>query len=132
MIASTVERIVELGHLDDAAFARWWGEQRDRHHPRGHRMIESELRQHGVPREIIEAYRDEHTAPERRPEDQALPASEPERARDALERHLRGRRMPTDAKALQRIGTFLMRRGFDSETVRATIRAAGADTGEDE
>ena len=127
VVESTVERLAELGCLDDAAFARWWGEQRDRHSPRGLRMIESELRQHGVPREVVEAYRDEHGAPERAPEDEGLPVNEPERARDALERHMRGRAMPTDPKALQRIGMYLMRRGFDPETVRSTIRAAGAE-----
>ena len=127
VIASTVERLSELGYLDDAAFARWWGEQRDRHSPRGRRMVEAELRRHGVPREVVEAYREEHAAPERTPEDERLPATEPERARDALARHLRGRPMPVDPKALQRIGMFLMRRGFDPETVRATIRAAGAE-----
>ena len=127
VITRTVERLAELGYLDDAAFARWWGEQRDRHAPRGSRMIEAELRQHGVPREVIEAYRVEHAAPERRPEDETVPASEAERASDALARHLRGRPLPTDRKAVQRIGMFLMRRGFDPETVRSTIRDAGDD-----
>ena len=127
VIAETIERLVELGYLDDVAFARWWGEQRDRHAPRGSRMIEAELRQHGVPREVIEEYRAEHAAPERRPEDEAVPASETERARDALARHLRGRPLPSDRKAVQRIGMFLMRRGFDPETVRSTIREVGAE-----
>jgi SOS response regulatory protein OraA/RecX len=69
-------------------------------------------------------------APERAPEDERLPGSEAERARVALERHLRGRPLPADAKALARVGAFLMRRGFDADIVRATLRNAGAD-GED-
>ncbi len=131
LIEVTIDRLAELGYLDDAAFARWWGEQRDRHAPRGRRMIEAELRQHGVPRDVIEAYRTEHAAPARAPEDEALPGDEVTRARDALERHLRGRSLPTEPKALQRIGMYLMRRGFDAGTVRSTIRAAGADPGDD-
>jgi regulatory protein len=126
VLVATLDRLAELGYLDDAAFARWWGEQRDRHAPRGLRMIEAELRQHGVEREVIEAYRAQHATPERVPEDQVLPASEAERAREALERHLRGRPLPTDPRALQRVGMFLMRRGFDPETVRSTIRQAGS------
>lgn len=122
----TLERLAELGYVDDAAFARWWGEQRDRHRPRGRRMIEAELRQHGVPREVIESYRTEHADPERRPEDIGLPSTEEERARQALDGHLRGRPLPEDRSALQRIGMFMMRRGFDAETARAAIRAAGA------
>jgi regulatory protein len=132
VLVATLDRLAELGYLDDAAFARWWGEQRDRHAPRGSRMIEAELRQHGVEREVIEAYRADHAAPERVPEDQALPGSEAERAREALERHLRGRPLPADARALQRVGMFLMRRGFDAETVLSTIRQAGSSEVTDE
>ena len=121
---ATLERLAELGYVDDAAFARWWAEQRDRHAPRGRRRLEAELRQHGVPRDVIDAHRDEHASPARAPEDASLPGSEAERAREALERHLRGRPLPADGKALQRVGMFLMRRGFDPETVRAALRAA--------
>ena len=130
VIAATTERLGQLGYLDDAAFARWWGEQRDRHAPRGRRMIEAELRQHGVPRDVIDAYRDEHAAPERMPEDEGLPSDEQSRAREALAGHLRGRPLPTERKALQRVGMFLVRRGFDPETVRSTLRAA-ADVTDD-
>ncbi|MEA2651856.1 MAG: regulatory protein [Chloroflexota bacterium] len=132
VVLATLDRLTELGYLDDAAFARWWAEQRDRHAPRGLRMIEAELRQHGVGRDVIEAYRADHAAPERVPEDEALPGSEAERASDALDRHLRGRPLPADARALQRVGMFLMRRGFDPGTVRSTIRqAAAADVVDD-
>ena len=126
-ILAALDRLAELGYLDDAAFARWWGEQRDRHSPRGRRMIEAELRQRGVPREIIEAYRDDHAEPERAPEDAGLPGDETERAREALAKHLRGRPMPDDARAMQRVGMYLMRRGFDAEVVRSTLRAAAAE-----
>jgi regulatory protein len=129
--AATVNRLAELGYLDDAAFARWWLEQRDRHAPRGRRLIEDELRQHGVPRDIIDAFRDEYAEPVRAPEDVALPDSDVERAHAALDRHLHGRPMPDDPRAAQRLGMFLMRRGFDAETVRTTLRAAGSGVGDD-
>lgn len=126
-IAAALDRLAELGYLDDAAFARWWGEQRDRHSPRGRRMIEAELRQRGVPRDVIEADREDHAEPARAPEDAGLPGDEAERAAEALSRHLRGRPMPSDARAVQRVGLYLMRRGFDTDVVRATLRAAAAD-----
>ena len=98
----------------------------------GCRMIEAELRQHGVGRDVIEAYRAEHADPERAPEDEALPAPRPSVPVTRSQRHLRGRPLPTDARALQRIGMFLVRRGFDPETVRSTIRLAGSPDVTDE
>ena len=124
-IEVALDRLTELGYVDDAAFARWWGEQRDRHSPRGRRMIEAELRQRGVGREVIDAYRQEHAAPERSPEDAGLPGDELARARDALARHLRGRPMPIDRAARQRVGMYLVRRGFEPDTVRAALGGAG-------
>jgi regulatory protein len=123
-IAGTVERLARLGYLDDAAFVRWWVEQRDRRAPRGRRMLEAELRQRGVGRDVLEALRDELASPERGADDDTLPGSDEERAQTALAAHLRGRPLPTEPKALQRLGTFLMRRGFDPETVRSVLRAA--------
>ena len=106
------------------AFARYWQEQRDRHAPRGRRLIAAELRQRGLAREALGALDEELDRP---PTDEILPETEAERAEIALERHLRGRPVPTEARALQRLGMFLMRRGFDAETVRSTLRRAGAD-----
>jgi len=126
-IAATLNRLQVMGYVNDTAFARWWAEQRDRHAPRGRRMVEAELRQHGVPREVLEQLRGSEIA-EPALDGEALPGSEPERARLALERHLKGRPLPSDMKARQRVGAFLMRRGFDPETVRATLRAAAAES----
>jgi len=125
VIGATLERLSALGYLDDAEFARWWTEQRDRHAPRGRRMLEAELRQRGVPRDVIQAQREAGVG-ERAPEDEGLPENDDERARIALTRHLRGRPMPTDRPALQRLGMYLVNRGFDSETARATIRTQAA------
>jgi regulatory protein len=127
VITVTLDRLAAMGYVDDIAFARWWAEQRDRHAPRGRRMVEAELRQHGVPRDILESLRGEELA-EPALDAEALPASESERARAALDRHLKGRPVPGEFKARQRIGAFLMRRGFDPEIVRVAIRAAAAES----
>lgn len=127
VIASTLDRLEAMGYVDDATFARWWAEQRDRHAPRGRRMVEAELRQHGVPRDVLEELRGGELA-EPALDGEALPSTEAERAQVALERHLRGRPVPTDRKARQRVGAFLIRRGFDPETVRILIRRAAAES----
>src|SRR5688500_17427924 len=61
-IEATLARLAALGYVDDASFARWWAEQRDRHSPRGRRLVEAELRQRGVPRDVLEELRDEELA----------------------------------------------------------------------
>ena len=127
VITATLDRLAAMGYVDDTAFARWWAEQRDRHAPRGRRMVEAELRQHGVPREVLESLRGEELVEPVLDAD-SLSGGEAERARTVLDRHLKGRPIPPDLKARQRIGAFLMRRGFDPETVRAAIREAAAES----
>ena len=123
VISETLDRLAELGLVDDSAFARWWLEQRDRHAPRGQRLVEAELRQHGVGRDVIDQLR------EMRGEGDTASPDEDERARAALEAHLRGRPVPSEPKARQRIGMFLVRRGFAPDVARAAIRAAGEEAG---
>ena len=96
-------------------------------------MIEAELRQHGVGRDVLEELRGTEIA-EPAEDEEPLPATELERAEIALGRHLRGRPLPTERPALQRVGAFLVRRGFDPQTTRDAIRMAGAseDLGDDD
>ncbi|TMB56941.1 MAG: regulatory protein RecX [Chloroflexi bacterium] len=126
VIDATMARLARLGYVDDIAFARWWAEQRDRHAPRGRRLVEAELRQRGVPREVLERLREEESPAA--DETHGLPSTDAERAQVALTRHLRGRPLPDDRQALQRLGQFLIRRGFDPETARAAIRVAAAES----
>jgi SOS response regulatory protein OraA/RecX len=80
--------------------------------------LETELRAKRIPPAVIAALRD--VAPDE------LPVSEDERADAALDRHLKGRPLPEDPKALQRLGMFLVRRGFDPATARAALRRRAA------
>ncbi len=140
VIDRTLDRLAELGLVDDLAFARWWLEQRDRHAPRGRRMLEAELRQHGVAREVIAALREEMRGAEESSDtvaiwegpldDRDLPQTEVDRARVALRQHLRGRPVPREPRARQRIGMYLVRRGFDPETARSAMQEMG-DEAED-
>jgi regulatory protein len=118
VVRVTLERLERIGFIDDLAFARWWVEQRDRHAPRGRVALETELRAKRVPPAIIAALRDEGAG-------QDGPVSEDERADAALDRHLKGRPLPEDPKALQRLGMYLVRRGFSPETARAALRRHG-------
>ncbi len=55
LVERAVQRLVELGYLDDAAFARAWVESRDRARPRGARALRDELRRKGVTADDAEA-----------------------------------------------------------------------------
>jgi regulatory protein len=120
VVAVTLERLERIGFVDDEAFARWWVEQRDRHAPRGRMALETELRAKRIPPAIIAALRDAS--------DGEQPATDDERAAAALERHLKGRPLPEDPKALQRLGMFLVRRGFAPGTARRVLQAAIAES----
>lgn len=55
LVAGAVERLVELGLLDDDAFARAWVASRDRARPRGERALRRELVLKGIADETIRA-----------------------------------------------------------------------------
>ncbi|MEM7345231.1 MAG: RecX family transcriptional regulator [Chloroflexota bacterium] len=48
-----IERLVVKQYIDDEAFARFWLENREQFKPRGERALRYELRQKGVPDEVI-------------------------------------------------------------------------------
>ncbi|MBI2776030.1 MAG: regulatory protein RecX [Chloroflexi bacterium] len=48
LVARAIERLGDLGMLDDAAFAAQWVESRDRARPRGERALGVELRRKGI------------------------------------------------------------------------------------
>ena len=122
LIDSTIQRLRELGLVDDAAFARAWVESRERTSPRGQRLLRQELRAKGVnsdaSRELVEGVDDAEAA---------LRAS----ARRAAS--LSG--LPQE-EFRRRLGDFLRRRGFDYETIRLTVErrwrelAEGRDDGD--
>ena len=53
LVVAAIERLTDLGMLDDEAFARAWVESRDRARPRGERALRSELRRKGVVDSIV-------------------------------------------------------------------------------
>ena len=121
LIEACLARLEALGYVDDAAFVRYWTEQRDLHSPRAARLIEAELRQRGVGRDVIVSAQE--SVASARHSDAA--SSEAERASLALRRHLRGRTLNArDARDLKRAADFLARRGFTHETSRVALRAA--------
>ncbi|HWQ16085.1 MAG TPA: RecX family transcriptional regulator [Roseiflexaceae bacterium] len=111
-VDAALERMRELGLVDDAAFARYWVESRQTHRPRGPGALRDELRRKGVDAEVIAQTLD----------DPALRGDEAEQAlalaRAALHKY---RAAPDYATFARRLGGFLQRRGFGFETVRPIV-----------
>jgi regulatory protein len=106
LVEGSIERLTELGMIDDAAFARAWVESRDRVRPRGERMLRQELARKGIDSDI----RDEAIA-ER---DVERPDADEDAARRLLERHAGALARVADPRARrQRAYALLARNGFD-------------------
>ena len=54
LIEKVVERMRELGYVDDRAFARWWVDQRSTFKPKGARLISLDLARKGISKETLE------------------------------------------------------------------------------
>jgi regulatory protein len=136
LVEGAIERMTELGMLDDAAFARAWVESRDRARPRGERAIREELRLKGIDRATVDA-----VIGERR--DRAAAVSPGDDSGDApasADRTAAERLLAKNARALARVAdprqrrqrayALLARHGFDPETCRdvaATLAGAPDD-----
>ncbi|MEX1170948.1 MAG: regulatory protein RecX [Chloroflexota bacterium] len=134
LVEGAIERMTELGMLDDDAFARAWVESRDRARPRGERAIREELRLKGVERDVIEAVLTDRREGVREgiAEADDAPLS-PDRmaAERLLARHVHAlARVADPRQRRQRAYALLARNGFDPETCREV--AAGVDRGPDE
>lgn len=103
-----IERLRELGMLDDAAFARQWVENRQTFRPRGASALRDELRRKGVDRTLIEDVLSSEEIAE----------GEPERARQIAQAALRKYAGAPDRSTFQRkLGGYLQRRGFSFATI---------------
>lgn len=122
-VAKVLERLRELGYVDDRKFVQWWIEQRSRFKPKGERLLRTELMQKGIERSTIDgilhaqepgsfsAGRDTGSTSQR----------ELDNARHALHKKLTvWQKFPVLAKK-RKIYDFLARRGFASDTIYRII-----------
>lgn len=109
IIETVLTRLESQGFVNDVEFARYWVRNRGEFNPRGPSALRAELRAKGVANEIIdEALGDLDTT------DSALEAAR-QKARS-----LRGLDQRTFR---QKLGSYLVRRGFDYDTARAATDA---------
>lgn len=106
--AEILAKLRRLNLVDDEAFARFWVESRQQSHPLGRMALRSELRLKGVNDDVIE---------------KALRTlDEDDAAYRAACKHARRYRDLNDRQAQQKLGAFLVRRGFPYSVARATVK----------
>ena len=114
MIEEIVERLEDAGLLDDSAFARYWLENRRDFRPRGQRALRMELRQKGVPDDVIDQVLAEGHA-----EDQAA-----DQAASAQARKLR---TADPVEFRRKLEAHLARRGFSYDIAREAAARAWSE-----
>lgn len=108
--AEVLARLEEAGYLDDAAFARFWVDNRQRFRPRSRRALSYELRQKGVARQEVE--------------EAVVEQSDETAAWQAVESRL-SRWSDLSADELRKkISGFLARRGFGYASIDRAYREA--------
>jgi len=117
LVEDCLKRLLDLGILDDEAFARTWVESRDRARPRGERALRGELARKGVDRVLTDAVLEDREG--------ERPEAEADAARRVLARHERALARVTDPRARrQRAYALLARSGFDSDTTAQVLAEA--------
>jgi regulatory protein len=111
-----ITRLTRTGLLDDAAFARYWREQRDHARPRGAQALRQELRQKGVAREAIEG---------------ALAGLDEPAAALSLARARARRLAGLDQLTFKRrLAGFLGRRGYGFDIIRPIVERLWREAGD--
>lgn len=131
LITAALERLGDLGVLDDQAFATQWVESRDRARPRGERALRQELRQKGIDSETIAATLEERNLASdghAGEDDDARPSADEVAAGRLLARHAHALDRISDPRARrQRAYALLARSGFGPEVAgRLASRVAVA------
>jgi regulatory protein len=113
LLDRVVERLRKNGLVDDAAFARYWIENRERFSPRGARAIKAELRQKGLDSETIAEEVDEAEAVDEETGARAVALKQAKRFAKLDHQTFR-----------QKMFAVLARRGFDYEAIGTAIEEA--------
>lgn len=112
IIDAIVKKLYEQKFLNDEAFARGWVRSRAMFRPRGKRMLQIELQQKGISKDIISQVLEEEQedVPDEITQAKNLIAKRVDNVRD-LPRH----------EIYQKVGAFLARRGFGWDVTKKAI-----------
>jgi len=133
-VTDVIERLVELGYLDDDAFARAWVESRDRAKPRGEHALRRELGLKGVDRSLVDAVlddrRDDASVTLGATDDAQLSADEAAAERLLAKKLPVLRREADPRRRLQRAYELLARNGFGPDVCSSVSKRLLAEVDE--
>lgn len=117
--ATVLDRLSEVGLIDDAAFAEQWIRSRHEHRGLGRRALADELRRKGVDRPTASAALDELGRDDERA-----------RAEELVRKRLPSLARFDTATATRRLVGMLARKGYDAGLTYEVVRAAVAERDE--
>jgi regulatory protein len=133
IVEKVLERLIEIGYLDDLAFARAWVESRDRARPRGAVALRRELGRKGVPEDVVAEVLADRTQLAAGDTDPVADGGDPDRAaaRRLIERRSSTLRREADPRRRrQKAYALLARNGFAPDVcheVASTIAVADTE-----
>ena len=110
VVEAVLARLVNHGYLDDAEFARFWVENRQRFRPRGAHTLRQELQRKGLDNETIGG-----ALTDLDPLAEAYQAARPRALR------LAGVLASTPLAFRRKLHDFLLRRGFDYDVIKQVV-----------
>ena len=119
LVEGAIQRLMELGMLDDEEFARAWVQSRDRARPRGERAMRDELRLKGIDRttmDLVLGERREATLAAMGDGEGDLSADRAAAERLLAKNERSLARVADPRKRRQKAYALLARNGFDPET----------------
>lgn len=108
VVDAAIERLTQIGYLDDRVFASLWVEDRNRFKPTSPKALRYELKQKGVENAVIDAALADLDA-----------GTAAYRAAESQLKKLRG---STQRAFRDRLTAYLLRRGFNRDLARRTIK----------
>lgn len=106
-----IDKLKQQKFLDDKAFTTWWIDQRIRVKQSSMRVIQMELKQKGIGKEMIEEIL----------EDRDTKEVERENIEKLLEKKMRRYALLPKEEAYKKLGQFLQRRGFNYGEIKAQL-----------
>ena len=113
IIESTLDKLEEMKYLSDAQYAKNFVMSKQTFKNVGERRISQDLRQKGIPQDIIDRVFEENTEDDER-----------ERAKELLSKRLRSTRNVERQKRINRLVGYLSRNGYNGSIAFAVVKEA--------